>query len=116
MTRQQSYLKSRRSPDNPIPPANMAPTVAKLAFERAAIPLIPCPEVQPPAVLAPIMRATPPTVARATEICVVSMAGVMPRALLKDQVPTSIPRAKTRGLGDGQVELLHGDSPVKRHI
>lgn len=87
-----------------------------IQLSRAAIPLIPCPEVQPPAILAPIMRATPPTVARATDIRVVSMAGVMPRALLKDKVPTSIPRAMTRGLGDGQVESLHGDIPVKRHI
>jgi hypothetical protein len=90
----------------------MTATVTKLTFERGDRPLMPCPDVQPPAVLAPTIRAAPPTIARATEICVDSMTGLMPRKSLKRLVPMSIPAAKIIGIRYSHAEILFGDGPV----
>jgi len=48
---------------NPIPPTNMPPTVTKLAGPSIAMPLIPCPDVHPPANLAPNIMMQPPRIA-----------------------------------------------------
>ena len=44
----------------PIPPANMAATVTRLDMDIKEMPLIPWPEVQPPAMREPIANMAPP--------------------------------------------------------
>jgi hypothetical protein len=43
-----------------MPAVNIAAVVTRLASENLASPLIPCPEVHPPAILAPKTMAAPP--------------------------------------------------------
>ena len=100
----------------PIPPANMAPTVTKLDVDSAAIPLMPCPEVQPPAILAPKTRATPPMTALAGEICTVSSSTFKPKPFLRPQLQPNMPRTKITGLGEGHGESLLDDSPTIRQM
>lgn len=97
-----------------MPPANMAATVTKLDFDNVAIPLIPCPDVQPPAILAPTTRATPPIIALILEIGTASGTIFKSKMLPKLQLPPNTPRTKIMGPVEGHGSLLLGENPRMR--
>jgi hypothetical protein len=59
----QKNATNHLNPAVKTPAANMLPTETKLAHENVAIPLIPWPEVQPPASLDPNAITAPPRIA-----------------------------------------------------
>lgn len=74
-----------------IPPANIDATVTTLDTEKADIPLIPCPDVQPPASREPTIIVQPPKMALNAEIS--DELASMGRYFAVLKLPASIPAA-----------------------
>lgn len=91
-----------RNEASPIPPMNMQATEMMLETENADMPLIPCPEVQPPASRAPNTMAKPPAKADVLEIWLSTKLDVMSLDCGIAQAPEMIPRAKVMFLVDGR--------------
>lgn len=96
------FIPIHNKNDAAIPPVNRLAIVTKLLRPIVAIPLIPCPLVQPPATLAPKTITNPPTTAAGnpTGGLVSLTAGIYCAMVF---APTTTPDAKTRfdrpGLG-----------------
>jgi len=81
---------------------NMQATEMMLETENADMPLIPCPDVHPPASLAPNTIAKPPAKAERSEIWLLARAAAIGLDCGIAQAPKKIPRAKVMFRVDGR--------------
>lgn len=87
---------------NAIPPANIEATETILETENADMPLMPCPEVHPPASLAPNTIAKPPAKPEISEIWLTTKLAAIDLEVGIAQAPRRMPRAKDMFLVDGR--------------
>ena len=66
-----------------MPPANIAAVVMKLDTESCAIPDSPCPDVQPPACLEPMLMSRPPKIALLGEMTMLDVATSSGRSIVR---------------------------------
>ena len=81
-----------------IPPPNIAATVTRLEKEKEERPLMPWPDVQPPAALAPTNITKPPTTALNFDTWTTSL-GAGGRKVAKAALPAKMPEANVRACG-----------------